>query len=97
MMIEQQQRETNMILKELRIRRAESYMDENEALQGSIKFKGQYGSTEITLNERLSQRIVDLCAEELAESARELADNMRADALRIMATANPKAITERHD
>lgn len=73
-------------LKELRIRRLSSYQDETEPLEAAVKFDGQYGSTELRLNERLSQKILELCADEIAASAAEIADNLKADARAITAS-----------
>lgn len=77
------------ILKELRIYRNSSYLDETRALRGKVEFEGEHGETALNLNEWLSKRIVELCAQEIADSASEIADNMRADALSVAAIAAP--------
>lgn len=77
----------NIRLKRLNITRASSYIDKSESLQGVVEFQGRLADTTITLSEDISRRIVALCADEIANSAREIAENIKADALAIPGTA----------
>lgn len=68
------------ILKQLLIQRADWGADRGK-LSGKIEFANEFGETRLNLNEELSQRIVDLCADELVKSARVIADNMSREVL----------------
>jgi len=47
-------------------------------VSGQIKFKGNAGSVEITLDEPAMQRILAVCADRLVEQAQEASNNLKA-------------------
>lgn len=69
-----------MQLESLRLKRSESWQDW-KGYQGEAIFSGKHGKVQLQVSERLSQRILQQCAEEIAAAAREVAENMSADIL----------------
>ena len=45
---------------------------------GRIKYRGEYGTTEIYLDAKLSEEVLKLCAESLVRATKELAQNLTA-------------------
>lgn len=77
------------VLKQLIIARAEWGKDRGK-LSGKIAFISEYGETQLNLGEELSQRIVDICADELVKSAQALANDMSREVMTSAALMPPE-------
>ena len=78
-----------MILKQLVIRRGESWDRKPKELTATIEFVNEGGKVQIELGEEVSQRLLDVCADQLVEAATVRADAMRASILDASVKALP--------
>ena len=70
-----------MELENLQISRCASYTDRPNDYEGSIKFKGVYGEVKINLDNQLSRRVLEICAEAMTQATRILATHLTAETL----------------
>ena len=70
-----------MILKRLEVRRMEAYEKTPGQLVGQVQFEDKNGALTVHLDEATSQRVLEACAEGVAEKAREVAGLMRANVI----------------
>lgn len=70
-----------MRLRELIIRRKEKWEDKEEKLAGIVRFVDDASNeVKVILNERVSVRVLDLCAREIAEAGLDLAASLQRQA-----------------
>lgn len=80
-----------MFLKQLAVRRKESWEDKNRPLVGSVWFEGPAGEeVKINLDEGTSAKIVELCAEGIVNAGKEVANTLIQDMTKYKALEAPK-------
>ena len=68
-----------MILKELHIRRAN--WDRTGHLEAVVEFISGNGEIKLNLDEAMSKRILELCADEIVKASKVVADHMTAEVI----------------
>ena len=80
-----------MHLKRLEVRRLERYEKGAGSLIGKVEFEDENGALTVHLDDATSQRVLEACAEGVAEKAREVAGMMRATVITAVPAIENKA------
>lgn len=80
-----------MHLKRLEIRRLERYEKLAGQLVGKVEFEGEDGAITVHLDDATSHRVLEACAEGVAEKARDVANTMRANVITALPAIEQKA------
>lgn len=78
-------------IKNISISRLETWQNKDRPLQGKITFEGYKMETSMFLDETRCQKIIDIMADMLVDSAHTLAKTMREEITEIQAIAAPQA------
>lgn len=70
-----------MRLKELQIRRRQSYEEMPGTLVGTVEFESPKGRITVGLDEESARRVVEVCAQGIVAHTREIASNMTAEVI----------------
>ena len=75
-----------MILQSLTITRNESYQARPGEYTGRLSYKNQYGDISLNLNEQTSKKILDVIAEQMVESSKQLASELTGSCIEAIST-----------
>ncbi len=67
-----------MELQSINISRTASYSPRPNEYEGTITIKGQHGTIQVILDNKLSSEVLKLCADSLTRATKELAQNLTA-------------------
>ena len=80
-----------MHLKRLEVRRRENYEKGAGSLVGKVEFEDENGALTVHLDDATSQRVLEACAEGVAEKAKEVASLIRANVITAVPQIESKA------